>query len=53
MNEYLQIFDRLDRTYRISVRFFGEGSRSLIAERTSDLEQLVELMRMIVSRDVV
>lgn len=47
MNEYLHIFDRLDRTYRVRVRFLGEGSRSLIAERSSDLEQLVELMRML------
>ena len=47
MNEYLHIFDRLDRTYRVGVRFLGEGNRSLIAERSSDLEQLVELMRML------
>lgn len=51
MNEYLHIFDRLDRTYRVRVRFLGEGSRSLIAERSSDLEQLVELMRMLEQSD--
>ena len=47
MNEYLLIFDRLDRTYRVRVQFLGERRRSLIAERTGDLEQLVELMRML------
>ncbi len=47
MNEYLLIFDRLDRAYRVRVQFLGERRRNLIAERTSDLEQLFELMRML------
>ena len=51
MNEYLNIFDRVDRAYRVRVRFLGEGNRSLIAERTSDLEQFVELMRMLEDSD--
>ena len=51
MNEYLLIFDRLDRTYRVRVQFLGERRRNLIAERTCDLEQLVELMRMLEHSD--
>lgn len=51
MNEYLLIFDRLDCTYRVRVQFLGEKRRNLIAERTSDLEQLVELMRMLEQSD--
>ncbi len=51
MNEYLHFFDRLDRTYRVKVRFSGERNRNLIAERSGDLEQIIELMRMLEQSD--
>lgn len=51
MNEYLLYFERVDCTYRVKVQFLGKREKRLIADRSCNLEQLVDLMQMLEQND--